>query len=127
MTFITESPSPVPSLTSNLATLHAIPISERPRRTWTQFSNAVAFSVVFNLGCVLLNVAYFVLLLPLRVLYLLPFGRRLYDTGIRRSKGAFGTLLGEVYDPARSPPPSPEAACVLVAHRRGVFGATFGC
>jgi len=75
---------------------------------------------VFNLGCVLINAAQFVLLLPLRVLHLLPFGRRLYDAGIRRSKGAFGTLLGEVYGSARSPPPSPE-----VGHRRGVPGATF--
>jgi hypothetical protein len=31
------------------------------------------------------------------VLYPVPFGRALYDTGIRRSKGAFGALLGESY------------------------------
>ncbi|KAF9650669.1 acyltransferase-domain-containing protein [Thelephora ganbajun] len=92
MTVIIESPSPTPP-PSNLANLHALPISARPRRTWTQSLNAVAFGVVFNLGCVLINVAQFVLLLPLRVLHLVPFGRRLYDAGIRRSKGAFGTLL----------------------------------
>jgi hypothetical protein len=92
MTVIAESPSPIPPPVSNLATLHNLPISERPRKTWAQFSNAVAFGVVFILGCVLINVAQFVLLLPLKML---PFGRGLYDAGIRRSKGAFGTLLGE--------------------------------
>ena len=94
MTVFVESSSPIPPPPSDLAALHAVPISERPRKTWAQFANAVAFGTVFNLGCVLINVAQFVLLLPLRVV---PFGRRLYDGGIRRSKGAFGTLLGEIY------------------------------
>lgn len=98
MTVIVESPSPSPPPLSDLATLHAIPISERPRKTWAQFSNAVAFGLVFNLGCVLINVAQFVLLLPLKALCFVPFGRRLYGAGIRRSKGAFGTLLGECFD-----------------------------
>lgn len=92
MTVIIESPSPTLLRSSNLAPLHALPISERPGKTWAQFLNAVAFGVLFNLGCTLINVAQFLLLLPLRVL---PVGRGLYDTGIRRSKGAFGTLLGE--------------------------------
>ena len=108
MTVTLESPSPTPSHPLNLAALHALPITERPQKTWAQFANGVAFGVVFNLGCVLINVAQFVLLLPLRVLYLLPFGRRLYDAGIRRSKGAFGTLLGEIlrfHIPSRSSPP----------------------
>ena len=95
MTVIMESPSPTSSLFSDLATLHALPVSERPRRTWAQALNAVAFGVVFLLGCVLINVVQFVLLLPLRVLCFLPIGRKLYDAGIRRSKGAFGTLLGK--------------------------------
>jgi hypothetical protein len=100
MTVIIESPSdsPTPPPFPNLAFLHALPISERPRKTWAQFLNAVAFGVVFNLGCVLINVAQFVLLLPLRVLYLVPLVRMLYDAGIRRSKGAFGTLLGEFHE-----------------------------
>lgn len=95
MTIIAENPSPIPPPLSDLASLHALPISERPRKTWAQFFNGVAFGVVFNLGCVLINAAQFLLLLPLKVLHLVPFGRRLYDAGIRRSKGAFGTLLGE--------------------------------
>ena len=95
MTVIMEGPSPSPPLFSDLVTLHTLPVSERPRRTWAQFLNAVAFGVVFLLGCVLINVAQFVLLLPLKVICFLPIGRRLYDVGIRRSKGAFGTLLGE--------------------------------
>ena len=95
MAVFVESPSPIPPPLSDLAALHTVPISERPRVTWAQFANALAVGVVFNLGCVLVNVAQFVVLLPLKVLHLVPFGRRLYDTGIRRSKGAFGTLLGE--------------------------------
>ena len=94
MTVIVESPSPVPSPPPNLATLHALPISERPRKIQAQFPNAVAFGILFYLGCALINAAPFVLLLSLRVLHLVPFWRRLYDAGIRRPKGAFGTLLG---------------------------------
>ena len=97
MTVIEESASSAPPPYSGLATLHALPISERPRRTWAQCLNALAFGIVFNLGCVLVNASQFVLL-PLRVLHLFPFGRGLYDAGIRRTKGAFGTLLGEVCD-----------------------------
>ena len=96
MTVFTESPSPTPPPSFDLANLHTLPISERPKRTWPQFLNAIAFGVVFNLGCTLINVAQFVLLLPLKLVYFVPIGKRLYDTGIRRSKGAFGTLLGEV-------------------------------
>lgn len=95
MTAIVETPSPTPPPLSDQATLHALPISERPRKTWAQFSNGVAFGFVFNLGCVLINAAQFLLLFPLKALCFVPFGRRVYDTGIRRSKGAFGTLLGE--------------------------------
>ena len=117
MTFFVESPSPIPPPASDLATLHALPISERPRRTWAQSSNAVAFGVVFILGCVLINVAQFVLL-PLRVLHLFPFGRRLYDGAIRRSKGAFGTLLGEVYDFTLYSPPEPTLECLVILRGR---------
>jgi hypothetical protein len=95
MAVIAESPSRASPLFSNLTSLYVLPISERPRKTWAQFLNAVAFGVLFHLGCVLINVAQFVLLLPLRPFCLVPIVRRLYDAGIRRSKGAFGTLLGE--------------------------------
>lgn len=108
MTVIMESPSPTPPLPSNLTPLYALPISERPSKTWAQFSNGVAFGVLFNIGCVLINVAQFVLLLPLKALHWVPFGKRLYDTGIRRSKGAFGMLLGELggsVHPVQLPPP----------------------
>ena len=103
MTVHVESPSPISPSFADLAALHTLPISERPRRTWAQFLNGLAFGIVFNLGCVLINVSQFMLLLPLRVLHLFPFGRRLYDAGIRRSKGAFGTLLGEVFDSEYAP------------------------
>lgn len=92
MTVIVESPSSgTPPDFSNLVPLHTLPISERPRKSWRQFLDGVAFGVLFILGCVLINVAHIVVLLPLRAL---PFGRALYDTGIRKSKEAFGALLG---------------------------------
>lgn len=110
MAVVVESPTTTPSLSSNLATQYALPISERPRKTWAQFLDGVAFGVLFILGCVLINVAQFLLLLPLKVLYLVPFGRRLYDTGIRRSKGAFGALLGEFYGSSHTIcPPAPKS------------------
>ena len=114
MTVIIEGPSPTPPLVSNAASLHAVPISERPRRTWAQFFNGLAFGVLFILGVILVNVAQFLLLLPLRVLHPLPFGRRLYDTGVRRSKGAFGTLLGEFYGSRHTLSVLPPGDCTLL-------------
>ena len=71
--------------------LHALPISQRPPRTWARIGSAVLFCLLFNLGCLLINGSQFVFLLPLR---LLPFrwSRRLYYAGIRYTKGAFGAL-----------------------------------
>ena len=69
------------------------PILERPKKTWPQTLNAFLFVVVFNLGCIMINGFQFTILVPL---WLLPFSstRKLYDEGIRYSRGAFGLLLG---------------------------------
>ncbi|KAJ3750149.1 acyltransferase-domain-containing protein [Lentinula detonsa] len=72
--------------------LHSLPISRRPATSFQQKLRAIAFALVFNLGCLMINASQFVFLLPLR---LLPFkwSRSLYDEGIRYTKGAFGCLL----------------------------------
>ena len=64
-----ESPPPAPPPYPGLATLHALPISERPRRTWTRCLSMLAFGIAVNLGCVLVNASQFVLL-PLLPLHL---------------------------------------------------------
>ncbi|KAJ4486373.1 acyltransferase-domain-containing protein [Lentinula aciculospora] len=71
---------------------HSLPISRRPPTFFQQKLRAVAFFLIFNLGCLMINTSQFVFLLPLR---LLPFrwSRSLYDEGIRYTKGAFGCLL----------------------------------
>ncbi|THH21467.1 hypothetical protein EW146_g75 [Bondarzewia mesenterica] len=72
--------------------LFARKISDRPPKNWAQTLNAIAYAVVFNFGCLMINASQFAFLLPLR---LLPFewAGRWYDAGIRYSKGAFGALL----------------------------------
>lgn len=73
--------------------LHALEISKRPRNSWMQTIRAIVFAVVFNIGCIMVNGFQFTVLLPLG---LLPFAttKKLYEEGIRYSKGAFGTLIG---------------------------------
>jgi hypothetical protein len=74
--------------------LHTLAIAQRPRKTWRQTLQAVLFALIFNFGCMMANGFQFTILLPLRLLPL-PGARRLYDEGIRYSKGAFGTLIRE--------------------------------
>ena len=83
--------------------IHATQIPDRPPRKWAQTANAIAYFIVFNLGCLMINTSQFVVLLPLRCL---PFAlaRSLYDSGIRLSKGAFGTLLSKSLSPRRVRP-----------------------
>ncbi len=85
-----------PDMTATTPTsnAHEYEIAKRPPRTWQQILLAVLFSIVFTLGCVAINAAQF-LLLPLRFLPVTG-ARSLYDAGQRQSKGAFGTLLGEL-------------------------------
>ena len=132
MTVVVESPSPTPPPLSDPAALYALPISERPRRTWAQFANGVGFGFLFILGLVMTNVTQFVFVLPLQVLCLFPFGRKWYDDGIRRSKGGFGLLLGEVsrFHAHSSLGPRarfrPSSCCASWLSRVVFLGATFG-
>ncbi|KAI9462312.1 acyltransferase-domain-containing protein [Lactarius psammicola] len=75
-----------------MAESHAIEIAKRPPQTWSQTIHAIIFSAVFMLGCLMINLSQFVLLLPLRFLPL-SFADSIYYAGIRLSKGSFGTLL----------------------------------
>ncbi|KIK71227.1 hypothetical protein GYMLUDRAFT_33364 [Collybiopsis luxurians FD-317 M1] len=72
--------------------LHSLPISERPSTSFTQKLRALAFVLVFDVGCLMINASQFIFLLPLR---LLPFkwSRALYEEGIRHTKGSFACLL----------------------------------
>jgi len=72
--------------------LHTLEISQRPRRTWAQFCNAWLASIVFLLGCVIMNSAQFAILLPLRLVPL-DWAQKVYTEGIRYTKGSFGTLV----------------------------------
>ncbi|KIY45351.1 hypothetical protein FISHEDRAFT_49261 [Fistulina hepatica ATCC 64428] len=70
-----------------------IPIKERTTpRSWRQTLAAIAFFIVFNFGCIMIHASQFVFLLPLRLIPL-PLFRKMYDEGIRYTKGAFGCLL----------------------------------
>lgn len=75
---------------------HAIEIAKRPPRTWPQSIPAIIFSVVFALGCIMVNLSQFVVLLPLRFLPF-AFADSIYHAGIRLSKGSFGTLLSQSF------------------------------
>ena len=70
---------------------HNLPISARPRQTWSRTLQAILFFLLFNLGCIMINGSQFAFLLPLR---LLPFrwSRKLYYSGIRYTKGSFAVL-----------------------------------
>lgn len=74
--------------------IHATQIPDRPPRIWAQTAQAIAYFIVFNLGCLMINTSQFIVLLPLRCLPL-ALARSLYHAGIRLSKGAFGTLLSK--------------------------------
>ena len=83
---------PSDTMTAN-SQLHELEISKRPGRTWAQLIHGLLFTLIFNLGCLMVNGFQFTVLLPLKLVPLSQ-AQRLYDEGIRYSKGAFGTLLG---------------------------------
>ncbi|KAF9056368.1 acyltransferase-domain-containing protein [Panaeolus papilionaceus] len=70
---------------------YALPIKDRPPVSWFRSFYALLFLIIFNAGCLVINGFQFIFLVPLR---LLPFrwSRKLYYSGIRYTKGAFGCL-----------------------------------
>ena len=78
--------------------IHPIEIPNRPARTWAQTIHSTIFFVVFIFGCIMVTASQFLFLLPLRFIPL-PSARKLYGTGIRLTKDAFGTLLGKSQSP----------------------------
>ncbi|KAF9270418.1 acyltransferase-domain-containing protein [Marasmius fiardii PR-910] len=71
---------------------YSLPVSQRAPLSWKQKILALGFGSMFNLGCLMINGSQFVFLLPLRIL---PFhwSRKLFEEGIRYTKGAFACLL----------------------------------
>jgi len=79
------------------SSVHAIPIRSRPPTTLKQRLFGVAFGVVFNTGCLLINGSQILFLLPLRLLIALaPISlmQRLHEAGVRWTKGCAGKLFG---------------------------------
>ena len=74
--------------------LYELEISQRPPRTWGQILHTLLFTIVFDLGCIMINAFQFTFLLPLKLLPFAP-AQRVYEEGIRYSKGSFGTLIGK--------------------------------
>ncbi|KAG1885690.1 acyltransferase-domain-containing protein [Suillus subluteus] len=72
---------------------HELPIFARPPRTWTQAFNGVFFLTVFIPGCLMVHGFQLLFLLPLKLFYSSPRAWKLYDEGIRYTKGAFATLM----------------------------------
>ncbi|KIO02297.1 hypothetical protein M404DRAFT_1002311 [Pisolithus tinctorius Marx 270] len=72
--------------------LHQLPIHARPRRSWLQWLNVFAFLPAFLFGCFLIHAFQLLCLLPLK---LVPtqWSRKLYDEGIRHTKGCFAMLM----------------------------------
>lgn len=85
-------PPPAPAL-------YALPIPDRPPKTWFQTLNAALFIVAFNLGAFMIHAVQLAILLPL---WLLPFpwAAALYKDVARYCKGCCGALLGECAVPA---------------------------
>jgi hypothetical protein len=83
--------------------LHTLEISARPSISWSQIFLATLFSVVFNFGSMMIVLLQFTCLVPLRLIPLASV-RRVYDAGMRDSKGAFAAMLSECfYTHPRSP------------------------
>ncbi|KAH9946827.1 acyltransferase-domain-containing protein [Amylocystis lapponica] len=72
--------------------LYSLPISARPRRTWTQTIRGAVFMLFMIVGCLMIHSSHLVAFVHLK---LLPFAwaQRLYTDWIRYSKGAFTRLL----------------------------------
>lgn len=71
---------------------HQLPIHLRHPRTWAQTLNMVLFLLLFIPGCFMVHGFQLLFVLPLKLVPG-PNSRKLYDEGIRYTKGAFATLL----------------------------------
>ncbi|KAF8140072.1 acyltransferase-domain-containing protein [Boletus edulis] len=71
---------------------HQLPIHSRPPRTWAQALNGLLFLLLFIPGCFMIHGFQLLFVLPLKLVPG-PNSRKLYDEGIRYTKGAFAALL----------------------------------
>lgn len=74
---------------------HQLPIFARPPRTWTQTLNGFLFFMLFIPGCLMVHGFQLIFLLPLKLFPSSPRAGKLYDEGIRYTKGSFATLMSE--------------------------------
>ncbi|KAG2146540.1 acyltransferase-domain-containing protein [Suillus bovinus] len=72
---------------------HELPIFARPPKTWAQTFNGLFFFVFFIPGCLMLHGFQLFILLPLKLFSSSPQAWKLYEEGIRYTKGAFATLM----------------------------------
>ncbi|KIK98802.1 hypothetical protein PAXRUDRAFT_823470 [Paxillus rubicundulus Ve08.2h10] len=71
---------------------YQLPIYSRPPKTWTQTLNGTLFLLSFIPGCFMIHAFQLLFVLPLK---LVPgaLSKKLYDEGIRYTKGAFAALM----------------------------------
>ena len=72
--------------------LYQLPIHLRPPRIWAQTLNGLLFLLLFIPGCFMVHGFQLLVVLPLKLVPG-PTSRKLYDEGIRYTKGAFALLL----------------------------------
>ncbi|KAI6045007.1 acyltransferase-domain-containing protein [Pisolithus marmoratus] len=72
--------------------LYQLPIHARPRRSCVQWLTALVFLTSFLSGCLIIHAFQLLFLLPLKLVPT-PWSRKLYDEGIRYTKGCFALLI----------------------------------
>jgi hypothetical protein len=76
--------------------IHSIPISKRSPTSWAQFFFGILSFILLSFGSLMINASQLIILLPLQFLPF-QFAIELHNLGVRLSKGAGGTLLGQLF------------------------------
>ncbi|KAI6158758.1 hypothetical protein EDD17DRAFT_1779270 [Pisolithus thermaeus] len=74
--------------------LHQLPINARPRRSCSQWLNALVFLPAFLFGCLIIHSFQLLFLLPLKLVPM-RWSSKPYDEGIRYTKGCFALLISQ--------------------------------
>ncbi|KAI6031913.1 hypothetical protein BKA83DRAFT_4207224 [Pisolithus microcarpus] len=73
---------------------YQLPIHARPRRSCSQWLNALVFLPAFLFGCLIIHSFQLLFLLPLKIVPM-RWSSKLYDEGIRYTKGCFALLISQ--------------------------------
>ncbi|KAI5991617.1 acyltransferase-domain-containing protein [Pisolithus albus] len=73
---------------------YQLPIHARPRRSCSQWLNALVFLPAFLFGCLMIHSFQLLFLLPLKLVPM-RWSSKLYDEGIRYTKGCFALLISQ--------------------------------